>query len=49
MGVNSSDAGVAARMSSFRCLLLQRGVPASALNAPLGRSPPPGPGSCSTQ
>lgn len=49
MELNSSDTGVAARMASFRCLLLQRGVPASPLNAPLGRSPPPGPGSCSTQ
>ena len=49
MQLNSSDAGVARRLSAFRCLLLARGVPASPLNAPLGRSPPPGPGSCFAQ
>jgi hexosaminidase len=49
MALNSSDAGVAERLANFRCLLLQRGVPASPLNADLGRSPPPGPGSCMTQ
>ena len=47
--LNSSDTGVAARLARFRCLLLARGVPASALNAPLGRSPPSGPGSCLAQ
>ena len=49
MELNSTDAGVAARLARFRCLLLARGVPASALNAPLGRSPPSGPGSCLAQ
>ena len=49
MALNSSDAGVAARLAAFRCLLLARGVPATPLNALLGRSPPSGPGSCFTQ
>jgi hexosaminidase len=49
MAVNSSDAGVAERLANFRCLLLARGVPASPLNALLGRSPPSGPGSCTKQ
>ena len=49
MEKNSSDAGVAARLAGFRCLLLARGVPATPLNALLGRSPPSGPGSCLTQ
>jgi hexosaminidase len=49
MTVNSTDAGVATRLASFRCLLLARGVPATPLNALLGRSPPSGPGSCFEQ
>ena len=49
MELNSSDVGVAERLAGFRCLLLQRGVPASPLNTPLGRSPPTGPGSCFKQ
>jgi len=49
MQLNSSDAGVARRLAAFRCLLLARGVPASPLNEPLGRSPPSGPGSCFAQ
>ena len=49
MATNSSDASVAARLADFRCLLLARGVPATPLNALLGRSPPSGPGSCLTQ
>lgn len=49
MGVNSSDPGVTERLAAFRCLLLQRGVPATPLNTPLGRSPPTGPGSCFKQ
>ena len=49
MDLNSSDAGVAARLARFRCLLLERGVPATPLNALVGRSPPSGPGSCLKQ
>jgi hexosaminidase len=49
MHLNSSDVGVAGRLSRFRCLLLERGVPATPLNAVLGRSPPSGPGSCLKQ
>ena len=49
MAVNSSSAGVAERLAGFRCLLLARGVPASPLNALVGRSPPSGPGSCLSQ
>jgi hexosaminidase len=49
MALNSSDAGVAARIAAFRCLLLARGVPATPLNALVGRSPPSGPGSCLAQ
>jgi hexosaminidase len=49
MGLNSSDPGVAERLAGFRCLLLQRGVPATPLNTPIGRSPPTGPGSCFNQ
>ena len=49
MALNSSDAGVAARLASFRCLLLARGIPASPLNALVGRSAPGGPGSCLAQ
>jgi hexosaminidase len=36
------------RLESFRCLLLERGIPCGTLEGP-GRSTPPGPGSCSTQ
>jgi hexosaminidase len=49
MTLNSTDPGVAQRLARFRCLLLARGVPASPLNAALGRSPPGGPGSCLEQ
>ena len=49
MAKNSSDAGVAARLANFRCLLLARGVPATPLNTLAARSPPSGPGSCLTQ
>jgi len=47
--LNSSDTGVATRLARFRCLLLERGVPATPLNALVGRSPPSGPGSCLKQ
>jgi hexosaminidase len=36
------------RLESFRCLLLERGIPSGTLEG-RGRSTPPGPGSCSTQ
>jgi len=49
MALNSSDAGVAARLARFRCLLLARGVPATPLTSLVGRSPPSGPGSCLKQ
>ena len=49
MALNSSDAGVAERLATFRCLLLARGVPAAPVNNPIGRSPPSGPGSCLKQ
>lgn len=49
MTLNSTDKGVAARLAAFRCLLLARGVPATPLNALLGRSAPSGPGSCLEQ
>lgn len=38
-----------ARLAYFRCLLDQRGIAAAPLNNPVGRSAPPGPGSCYTQ
>jgi hexosaminidase len=49
MTLNSTSPGVAQRLATLRCLLLARGVPATPLNAPLGRSPPSGPGSCFNQ
>lgn len=48
---SSSNADVneaQARLASFRCLLLERGIPSGTLSGP-GRSTPPGPGSCSEQ
>jgi hexosaminidase len=49
MDTKSSDPAVAARLAAFRCLLLERGVPATPLNALVGRAPPSGPGSCLEQ
>jgi len=50
MAVNSTDIIVGQRLARFRCLLLERGVPATPLNTLIGgRSPPSGPGSCYTQ
>jgi hexosaminidase len=41
--------GVASRLQSFRCFLLERGVAAAPVNNAVARSAPPGPGSCMTQ
>ena len=49
MTLNASSPGVAGRLAGLRCLLLARGVPATPLNSPIGRSPPSGPGSCYAQ
>ena len=49
MNLNSTDVEVGQRLARFRCLLLERGVPATPLNTLIGRSPPTGPGSCYTQ
>jgi hexosaminidase len=49
MNLNSTDAEVGQRLARFRCLLLERGVPATPLNTLIGRSPPTGPGSCYMQ
>jgi hexosaminidase len=46
---NSADPSVAPRLHAFRCLLLERGVPAAPLNNPGARAAPPGPGSCLAQ
>jgi hexosaminidase len=49
MEKNSSDIDVGNRLSRFRCLLLERGIPATPLNSLIARSPPSGPGSCYIQ
>ena len=46
---NSSAPGVADRLQAFRCLLLERGIPAAPVTNKVARSAPSGPGSCMTQ
>jgi hexosaminidase len=41
--------GVHERLAAFRCLLLERGVPAAPLTNLVARSAPGGPGSCLAQ
>jgi len=40
---------VAERLQAFRCLLLERGIPAAPVTNPTARSAPAGPGSCMMQ
>ena len=49
MEKNSSDISVGNRLARLRCLLLERGIPATPLNSLIARSPPSGPGSCYEQ
>lgn len=46
---NSSAPGVSDRLQAFRCLLLERGIPAAPVTNPTARQAPGGPGSCMTQ
>ena len=46
---SSSDPFVAERLQAFRCLLLERGIPAAPVTNGAARSAPGGPGSCMSQ
>lgn len=46
---NSSDPTVLPRLQAFRCLLLERNVPAAPVTNAVARSAPSGPGSCMLQ
>ena len=46
---NSGAPGVADRLQAFRCLLLERGIPAAPVTNAVARSAPSGPGSCLSQ
>jgi hexosaminidase len=46
---NSSAPYVAARLQTFRCLLLERGIPCAPVTNAVARSAPAGPGSCLLQ
>lgn len=46
---NSSDPNVAPRLQAFRCLLLERGIPAAPVTNSIARQAPSGPGSCLAQ
>ena len=43
---NSSDPTVAPRLQAFRCMLLERGIPAAPVTNAGARQAPAGPGSC---
>jgi len=45
----SADPNVAPRLQAFRCLLLERGVPAAPVTNAEARGAPAGPGSCMHQ
>ena len=46
---NSAAPDVQPRLQAFRCLLLERGVPAAPVTNAQARSAPAGPGSCFAQ
>lgn len=46
---NSNDPLVALRLQAFRCLLLERGIPAAPVTNAQARQAPSGPGSCMAQ
>lgn len=46
---NSSDPFVLPRLQAFRCLLLERGIPAAPVTNAQARTAPGGPGSCFSQ
>lgn len=46
---SSKDPFVEERLQAFRCLLLERGIPAAPVTNPIARSAPVGPGSCMGQ
>lgn len=46
---NSSDPYVLPRLQAFRCLLLERGIPAAPVMNAVAREGPGGPGSCTSQ
>ena len=46
---NSNAPGVQERLQAFRCLLLERGIPAAPVTNVGARAAPAGPGSCMAQ
>jgi hexosaminidase len=48
-GGSASSPGVVDRLQAFRCLMLERGIPAAPVTNPTARDAPTGPGSCTTQ
>jgi hexosaminidase len=46
---NSTAPGVVERLQAFRCLMLERGIPAAPVTNANARSAPAGPGSCMAQ
>ncbi len=46
---DSSAPGVVERLQAFRCLLLERGIPAAPVTNAGARTAPAGPGSCTLQ